>query len=39
MHANLIHLFKPALYFSTLVIKLYESSIKLFHAEILTVTL
>ena len=29
MHANLILLFKPALYSSTLVIKLFESSIKL----------
>ena len=38
MHANLILLFKPALYSSTLVIKLFESSIKLFYAEILTVT-
>ena len=28
MHANLILLFKPALYSSTLVIKLFESSIK-----------
>ena len=37
-HANLILLFKPALYSSTLVIKLFESSIKLFYAEILTVT-
>ena len=39
MHANLIFLFKSALYSSTLVIKLFESSIKLFYAEILTVTL
>ena len=39
MHANLILLFKPALYSSTLVIKHFESSIKLFHAKILTVTL
>ena len=39
MHANLIFLFKPALYSSTLVIKLFDSSIKLFYAEILTVTL
>ena len=39
MHANLILLFKPALYSSTLVIKLFESSINLFYAEILTVTL
>ena len=38
-HVNLILLFKPALYFSTLVIKLFESSIKLFYAEILTVAL
>ena len=38
-HANLILLFKPALYSSTLVIKLFESSIKLFYAEILTVAL
>ena len=38
-HANVILLlFKPALYSSTLVIKLFESSIKLFYAEILTVT-
>ena len=33
MHANLILLFKPAFYSSTLVIKLCESSIKLFYAE------
>ena len=38
-HANLILLFKPTLYSSTLVIKLFESSIKLFYAEILTVAL
>ena len=38
-HANLILLFKPTLYSSTLVIKLFESSIKLLYAEILTVTL
>ena len=38
MHANLILLFKPTLYFSTLVIK-YFKNIKLFYAEILTVTL
>ena len=38
-HANLILLFKPALYSSTLVIKLFESSIKLFYAKILTVIL
>ena len=38
-HANLILLFKLALYSGTLVIKLFESSIKLFYAEILTVTL
>ena len=38
-HANLILLFKPALYSSTLVIKLFESSIKVFYAEILTVAL
>ena len=37
--ANLILLFKPALYSSTLEIKLFESSIKLFYAEILTATL
>ena len=37
-HANLILLFKPALYSSTLVIKVFESSIKLFYAKILTVT-
>ena len=36
-HANLILLFKPPLYSSTLVMKLFESSIKLFYAEILTV--
>ena len=39
MHAKLILLFKPDLNSSTLVIKLFESSIKLFYAEILTVTL
>ena len=39
MHANLIFLFKPTLDSSTLVIKLFESSIKLFIAEILTVTI
>ena len=39
MHANLILLFKPPLYSSILVIKLFESSIKLFYAEILTVAL
>ena len=39
MHTNLILLFKPALYSSTLVIKLFESSIKLFYAKILTVAL
>ena len=38
-HANLILLFKPALYSSTLVTKVFESSIKLLYAEILTVTL
>ena len=38
-HANLILLFKPALYSSILVIKLFESSINLFYAEIITVTL
>ena len=38
MHANLIPLFKSALHSSTLVIELFESSIKLFYAEILTVT-
>ena len=37
MHANLILVFKPALYSSTLVIKVSESSIKLFYAKILTV--
>ena len=40
MHTNLILLFKPAVYSSTLVmyfLKVY--SIKLFYAEILTVTL
>ena len=39
MHANLILLFKPDLYSSTLVIELFESSIKLFYAEILSVIL
>ena len=39
MYVNLILLFKPTLYSSTLVIKLFESSIKLFYAEILIVTL
>ena len=39
MYANFIILFKPALYSNTLVIKLFESSIKLFYAEILTVAL
>ena len=39
MHVNLILLFKPALYSSTLVIELFESSIKLFYAEILSVIL
>ena len=39
MHVNLILLFKPTLYSSTLVIKLFESSIKLFYAKILIVTL
>ena len=38
MHANLI-LFNPALYSSTLVIKPFKKSIKLFYAEILTVAL
>ena len=38
-HTNLILLFKLALYSSTLVIKLFNSSIKLFYAKILTVTL
>ena len=40
MHSNLIVLlnFKPALYCSTLVIKLINSSVKLFYAKILTVT-
>ena len=37
--ANLILLFKPALYSSILEIELFESSIKLFYAEILTATL
>ena len=37
--ANLILLFKPALYSSTLEIELFESSIKFFYAEILTATL
>ena len=39
MHVNLILLFKPALYSSTLVIKHFESSIKWFYAKILTITL
>ena len=39
MHANLILLCKLDLYSSTLVIKPFESSIKLFYAEILTVAL
>ena len=39
MHINLFPLFKPALYSSTLVIKLFKSSIKLFYAKILTLTL
>ena len=39
MDANLILLFKPSLYSSTVVIKLFESNIKLFYAEILTITL
>ena len=39
MHTNLILLFKPALYSSTLVMILFKSSINLFYAEILTVTL
>ena len=39
MDANLIILFKPALYSGTLVIKLFENSIKLLYAKILTVTL
>ena len=38
-HANLILLFKPVLYSSTLVIKFFASSIKLLYAEILTVAL
>ena len=38
-HTNLIILFKCVLCSSTLVIKLFKSSIKLFYAEILTVTL
>ena len=38
-HAKLILLFKPALYSNILVIELFESSIKLFYAEILNVTL
>ena len=38
-NANLILLFKPALYSSILLIKFFESSIKLFYAEILTVAL
>ena len=37
MHTNLILLFKPALYSSTLMMILCKSSIKLFYAEILTV--
>ena len=39
MHTILILLFKPALYSSILVIKLFKSSIKLFNAKIRTVTL
>ena len=39
MHANLVLLFKPTLYSSTLVIEPFESDIKLFYAKILTVTL
>ena len=39
MHTNLILPFKPALYSSILVIKLFESSIMLFYAEILIVAL
>ena len=39
MHANLILLFKPVLYSSTLVIKPFESSIKLFYGEILIIAL
>ena len=35
---NLIFLFKPPLYSSTLVIILCKSSITLFYAEILTIT-
>ena len=38
MHANLIFLFNPDLYSSTLVIKLLKV-VKLFYAEILTVAL
>ena len=38
-HANLIPPFKPTLYSSTLEIKPFESSIKLFYAEILTIAL
>ena len=38
-HVNLILLFKSTLYSSTLVIEFFESSIKLFYAEILSVTL
>ena len=34
MHANLILLFKPALYSRILVIKLFKSTIKLFYAKI-----
>ena len=34
-YVNLIILFKPALYSSTLVTKLFKRSIKLFYAEIL----
>ena len=39
MQANLILLFKPTLNSSNLVTKLFESSIKLFYAEIFTVML
>ena len=39
MHTNLILLYKQALHSSTLMIKLFNSSTKLFQAKILTVTL
>ena len=38
MHTHLNFKFKPALYSSTVVITLFNSSTKLFQAEIITVT-